>query len=167
MWSAIGQSRARRPIRYPFLRCTLVLLCALAACGEQGEKGAAAVPEPADTSLLARLDSGEGVHLVRLVARGAEYAFEPREIRARPGDIVRFVHTGYQPESVAFDPEETPPGGDEFLHQAEIVRGPLLTRPGQVYDISLEGAVPGRYGFYSVPHEAYGMRGVLIVAGNS
>lgn len=121
--------------------------------------------EPSDT-LLARIarpvEEGRAV-LVRMTAEGDRYAFSPAEVTVRPGDVVRFVLTGPQPESVAFDTANSSPEAAAWLRSRGLVRGPLLTRPGQVYEASFRDAPPGRYTFFSVPHASFGMRGAVVV----
>lgn len=143
----------------------LVALLA-AGCGAGEEPASSGAAEADTTHTLARIaapaEDGD-VHLVRMVARGERYAFEPDEVRVRAGGVVRFVHTGSQPEAVAFDTAGAPPGGAQFLQAANLVRGPLLTRPGQIYEVSFRDAPAGRYAFRSLPHGEAGMRGVVIV----
>jgi len=133
------------------VRARLALLALLlAACGKGGDAPAA--------------EGGAGeVHLVRMVAQGDRYAFDPAEVRVRPGDRVRFVLVGNQPESIVFDTAGTPAGVAAFLRERDLLRGVLLTRPGQEYEASFGDAPPGRYPFFSIPHAPHGMRGAVVV----
>lgn len=146
----------------------LILISAvLTACGD-GQPGRAGggkdtVREPV-SALTAPAPGRGAVHIVRLVAHGDRYSFEPDEVHVGAGEIVRFVHTDHQPESIAFDLAGAPEGGAEFLVRQNLATGPLLTTPGAVYDVSLEGAPPGVYPFFSVPHAEFGMRGRVHVA---
>jgi plastocyanin len=109
--------------------------------------------------------AGDGtVHLVRLVARGDQYAFEPAEVTIRPGDVVRFVQTGHQPEAVVFDTAQLPPSGVEVLRREGALAGPLLTTPGATWDVHFEGAPAGSYRFASIAHAETGMRGSISIA---
>lgn len=144
------------------LRAAAALL-ALGACGEAGETPPAAAPGDTLLSRIAAPVEAGRAALVRMTAEGGGYAFEPAEVRVRPGDVVRFVLAGTQPESVAFDTAGLPPPAAEFLRAHGLLRGPLLTRAGQVYDASFRDAPPGRYLFFSVPHAAFGMRGAVVV----
>lgn len=143
-----------------------LLVCfVLPACG-RAEAPLERDSEPAGAAaeaLFAPAASGGTTHLVRLVARGDQYGFDPPELRVRPGDVVRFVHTGYQPESVAFDADAATPEAGEFLRRHALDAGPLLIQPGAVYDVSFRDAPPGVYPFYSVPHREFGMAGRVIV----
>lgn len=155
-------------------RCAARVLCGaallLTACGEgtlgwdgPGEVVQAASHTDSVLALAAPPAAGGAVHLVRLVASGDRYAFEPAEVRIRPGDVVRFVQTSRQPESVAFDAGLTPPGGVAVLRREDARAGPLLARPGAVWNVSFEGAPPGVYPFVSLPHGEFGMRGRVVV----
>lgn len=115
-------------------------------------------------AVLPASPSGQGaVHVVRLTARGDRYAFEPSEVHIRPGDVVRFVHTDHQPESVAFDLDSAPQDGASFLLAQNAGRGPLLTEPGAVFDVHFHEAPEGSYPFFSIPHADFGMRGQVVV----
>jgi plastocyanin len=145
----------------------IVLTAALLGCngsqpapnGEQEPTGAGTV------ALTAPAPDGGAVHIVRMVARGDQYAFEPDEVTVRPGDVVRFVQTGHLPEAVAFDPEAAPGGGLDFLQRQNLLHGPLLTEPGVFYDVAFLEAPPGEYGFFSVPHRQHRMNGRVVVTG--
>jgi plastocyanin len=140
-------------------------LFTFAACGDDSmATDEADAPAGAGTVALTAPAAERGqVHIVRLVARGDRYAFEPAEIVAAPGSVVRFVQTGFQPESVGFDASGAPPEAAEFIASSGIDRGPLLTEPGGYYDVVLSDAPPGEYRFYSIPHREHGMVGRLIV----
>lgn len=144
----------------------LLLVCGvLLGCGERqaNETGEADRVREGATALTAPAEDGGTVRIVRLVARGDRYAFEPNEVQVRSGEVIRFVHTDNQPESVAFDTAGVPAGGVEFLAGRNLLTGPLLTVPGAVYDVSMEGAPPGTYSFFSVPHSERGMQGRVHV----
>lgn len=88
-----------------------------------------------------------------------EYAFEPAEFTAKPGDIVRFVQTSTTPHNVEFRgvPEGTSLNGDAM--------GPYLTTPDEVYDVLIDDRfASGTHEFVCTPHEFFGMKGVLTVA---
>jgi len=97
---------------------------------------------------------------VRMVDRSAtEYAFEPAEITARPGDVIRFVQTSAtMPHNVEF---RTPPAGSNL---GAARSGPLIMQQNQVYELSIDARfVAGTYAFVCTPHEALGMRGTLTI----
>lgn len=146
-------------------RAASLALLLLAACAEPEEAPPAAATDTLLSRIAAPVEAGRAV-LVRMTAEGDRYAFEPAEVRVSPGDVVRFVLAGSQPESVAFDTAGLPPEGVAFLRDRALLRGPLLTRAGQVHDASFRDAPPGRYPFFSVPHGSSGMRGAVVVVGN-
>lgn len=141
---------------------TLVALVLLPACGEVVQ----APPTTPPDSLLAAISrpvEGGRVALVRMTTGEGEPAFAPAEVRVRQGDVVRFVLTSARPESVAFDTAGLSTAAADFVRRSGIRRGPLLTRVGEVYDVSFRDAPAGRYLFASVPHASRGMRGAVVV----
>lgn len=146
-----------------------LLILALALCACNGEappsisSGAAESPEILER--ITRPVDGARVHLVRLVQRGDQYAFDPAVIRAAPGDVVRFVMAGTQPESVAFDATTATSEAAIFINANSLHHGVLLTDSGQAYDVSFTDAPPGRYPFVSVPHAIHGMVGEVLIEG--
>ncbi len=145
----------------------LVALVALLLSG--CEPGAQPAPEaerdpgPEVLQRITRPVAGATVHLVRLVQRGDQYAFEPAVIRASPGDVVRFVMAGTQPESVAFEAAAASDSAAVFIRTHSLHLGVLLTDAGQAYDVSFADAPIGRYPFVSVPHAIQGMRGEVLI----
>jgi plastocyanin len=143
------------------------LLAALVVAGACDRPGTPALGgADADTSLYGRLTEtsrGVSVHLVRMVVRGDTAAFEPTEVTAARGDLVRFVMVSSQPETVAFDLEGVEPEVAAYVREHELHHGELLTAAGEVYDVSFRDAPPGRYPFRSVPHLDRGMRGVVLI----
>ena len=144
-------------------RLTAVLLLATAAAC----RGEEAPEAPAETSELfdriTRPGDGAAVHLVRLVQRADAYAFDPTTLTVARGDVVRFVMSGSQPESVVFDAAAASPEAAGFIRANQLDRGVLLTEPGQAYDVSFREAPPGTYPFESLPHGPRGMRGTVTV----
>ncbi len=92
---------------------------------------------------------------VAMITDGAGNYFEPSEIRARRGDVLRFklvsgVHNVSFPADQASVRTQLP----------EV--GPYLQIPGQTYDVVVT-MEPGTYGFVCDPHAALGMVGTLEV----
>jgi plastocyanin len=147
-------------------RRLLPVLVALlvAGCGEDSppaSDGGALAAEPGD--FPERVAGGGMLHIVRLVHAGDQYAFAPDTVVAEPGDGIRFVHTSYQPESVAFDPGGLDPAAQAVLAEQDALSGRLLTAPGAAFDVHLEGLEPGSYRFYSRPHVQAGAEGVVRI----
>ncbi|MGH7458820.1 MAG: hypothetical protein ACREKN_07055 [Longimicrobiaceae bacterium] len=133
----------------------LPFLITLASCGNgdaAGAKGVVAAPE--------RLPGGGTVHLVRVAAGGEEPGFLPSRVTLRAGDAIRFVNTSRHPEAVGFDPARVPAGSYEALARQGAFHPPLLVNPGDYFQLSFEGALPGRYRFHSL---AGGVAGTAIV----
>lgn len=142
-----------------------LVLAIVTACADP-PSGGAADDDLASGGAESVAGSGEGtVHRVTLVARLDEYSFVPAEVVVREGEVVRFVHTGHRPESVAFVRASLPVGGEAFLGEQGALDGPLLTAPGDSFEVSFRGAPAGDYAFVSVPHRERGMRGVIRVTG--
>jgi plastocyanin len=142
-----------------------LVLAAMTGCADAEEAAEAPVaPEgpQALEGITAPAEEG-AVHLVRMVQRGDRYSFEPDTITIPAGDVVRFVMTGSQPESVAFDKTAATPEISSFITSGSLDRGILLTNPGDSYDVSFRAAPAGNYPFHSVPHAIQGMRGLISV----
>jgi plastocyanin len=135
----------------------------IAACADDPPAGPPPEPGPELLDRITAPVDGGSAHLVRLVQRGDQYAFDPAEIVIGPGDVIRFVMVGSQPESVAFDPVTATPEAAAYIRQNALQLGVLLTDAGQSYDVSFRDAPPGRYPFLSLPHAGHGMRGVVEV----
>ena len=101
------------------------------------------------------------VHLVSVVQRGGSFGFEPSEVTVQPGEVVRFVMGGSLPVSIVFDADATDFEAATYLRDQGLHLGVLLTDPGQVHDVSFEGAPAGRYPFVTQPA---GAGGVVTVA---
>ena len=137
----------------------LVTVLSLAACtgGEAAAGSDAAVAVSADAvqpAAAAAQPTGNVIE-VRMVTEGASNYFEPAEVTARPGDVIRFtlvsgLHNVSCPAglngSAAGLPEATP----------------FLQTPGQYVDVPVN-MEPGSYTFHCDPHVAMGMVGRLIV----
>lgn len=118
--------------------------------------------------LAARTTRDPVTHEVRMISTGTAAHFEPAEVVAHPGDRIRFVNAQGGPHNVSFDPAHLPDDVRRALSaamadQIQPLWGPLLTTPNQEYTITLNGVKPGRYEFFCMPHQALGMKGVLIV----
>ncbi len=140
--------------------CWLILLALLAACG--GERGSRAdqrhrLPLGKDT-----LDLGAAVNVVdvRLGGPDTSGAIHPGAVRARVGDVVRFVAADARGNAVAFDEGALAPDARAFLARTRQLRGPPLISVGASWVVSLQGAPPGRYPFHSLTR---GSAGVLVV----
>jgi len=97
--------------------------------------------------------------IVKMVEKSlTEFAFEPANITARRGDVIRFVQTSTSPHNVEFT--NTPDGTE--LNGSGM--GPYLTQIDETYDVVIDGRfVPGEHTFVCTPHEFMGMVGMITV----
>lgn len=126
------------------------------ACG--GSERESREPESAGSSAASgSVQPGPGGRVIEVEMYSNEKGnyFEPREITARPGDVVSFeLKIGVH--NVNFFPDSNP--GKSDLPPAS----PMLQLPDQTYDL-LVTLKPGRYYFQCDPHALLGMIGHLTV----
>lgn len=111
---------------------------------------AEASPTPSDVPAAA---TGEVIEIRMTMANGG--AFEPSEVTANRGDVLRFVNVD-NVHNVSFPAAKN--GGASGLPAAS----PYLTTPGQSYELTVE-LDEGTYTFQCDPHAAMGMVGTLTV----
>ena len=135
-----------------------LVLAGLAACG--GEKPEARdddddrAPAANDAAPGAPAPTGTVIE-IKAITDDQGNRFEPADIEARPGDVLRIVLvTGVH--NINFLPDSNP--GKSGLPAASD----LLQLPGQTLDIPVTFA-PGHYYFQCDPHAALGMVGRLEV----
>lgn len=110
--------------------------------------GSAATPAPGGKVIEVKMVTTQG---------GAAGQFEPAQITAKRGDVIRFVQAdGMAAHNVEFPAAENP--GKTNLPPAS----PYLTQAGQTWDLKVE-LEPGVYNFHCTPHAAMGMKGQLTV----
>lgn len=137
-------------------------LAVMAACG--GESGATAeessapaqpvaAEAPATEQGLAPAPGGEVIEVRMTMANGGR--FEPSEVTANPGDVIRFVNVD-NVHNVSF-PADRNSGAANLPAPS-----PYLTAPGQTYEMAVDLA-PGTYTFQCDPHVPMGMLGTLTV----
>jgi plastocyanin len=130
---------------HPLRHLPLFACAALAACGAEGD---AAAGERAPAA------SGRVIE-VRLVTDERGNYFDPADITAQRGDVLRFVLvTGVH--NVHFPAERN--RGAAGLPPAS----PLLQLPGQTVEVPVAMA-PGQYSYQCDPHASLGMVGTLAV----
>ncbi|HET7274836.1 MAG TPA: plastocyanin/azurin family copper-binding protein [Longimicrobiaceae bacterium] len=135
----------------------------VAACGAEP----AAVSDASDEAVVAEKTSptatqepatapvtGEIIE-VKMVTEGADNYFEPANVTAEPGDVVRFTMVSGV-HNVSFPAAENP-GADELP-----AASPYLQMAGQTYDVVVD-MEPGVYNFQCDPHAIMGMKGTLTV----
>jgi plastocyanin len=107
-------------------------------------------------------------HVVRMELEDGKFRFEPAEVKAKSGDRIQFVMAGGAPHNVAFDAARIPESAHAALsktltNRIQPLAGPLLSKDGATYTITLTDVPAGRYPFFCMPHMSMGMQGVLIV----
>ena len=132
------------------------LLVLTLACG--GDRAPAADgEEPAVPAPAAPAAEGDVIE-VRMITDEQGNRFEPAEIEAEQGDIIRLVLvTGVH--NLNFLPDSNP-GATDLPPATE-----LLQLPGQTLDVPIT-MKPGNYYFQCDPHAALGMVGKLEVEGD-
>ncbi len=126
----------------------------LAACGGAADKIPTDDTRAASSEAPAVAATGTVIE-VRMITDEKGNYFEPNEIEARRGDVVRFVLTSGV-HNVNFLASENPgktglPAPSDYLQL-----------PGQTYDLMVDLAA-GRYYLQCDPHAALGMIGHLTV----
>jgi plastocyanin len=133
-------------------------LAALAACGGESARPSAdspATPAPPAEAPPAPAATGDTIIVKLLTDEAGNNRFEPAEIEAEKGDLIRFTL-------------ETGVHNVHFLADSNAIKtnlpaaSELLQLPGQTYDlvVALE---PGTYYFQCDPHALLGMQGHLKV----
>ena len=144
------------------------LLAFVVACGgDEGATGGAtqnevATPgtavqpaQPAPDQTVAPDPGGEVIEIRMVMPGGTNPAYEPAQIAANPGDVLRFINVE-NVHNVHF-PQNINPAGVNLPPPS-----PYLTQPGQTYELKVD-FVPGTYEFICDPHAAQGMVGELTV----
>jgi len=85
--------------------------------------------------------------------------FEPASLKIQPGDTVVWIQDDEDNEhNIAAYPSKIPAGTDPFL-------SPMMTKVGETWSQTFTKV--GSYFFHCHPHEAAGMRGLIIVGRQS
>lgn len=132
----------------------LALIGVIAACSG-GEKKDSDEPAPSRAATSSGPAGGGKVIVVKLITDGTSNRFEPNEIEAHKGDVIRYT-LAVGVHNVHFLPDSNP--GKTGLPPASE----MLQLPGQTYDLPVTFA-PGKYYFQCDPHALLGMQGHLKV----
>jgi cytochrome c oxidase cbb3-type subunit 2 len=132
---------------------------------------APAASATADTMKVVAAAPGEGTSatiVVKMLGDAKGYRFEPAAIRARVGDIVRFVNVSGGPHNVSFWADSIPPGAAGQLQRnmgttMSPLIGEMISQANAEYQVSIASLPPGAYQYYCLPHLALGMRGQIVV----
>ena len=137
-----------------FLVSGLAFVAVVAACSG-GDKPAGDQSAPATAATSGAPAPGGKIRVVKLITDGTSNRFEPNEIEAHKGDVIRFT-LGVGVHNVHFLPDSNP--GKSGLPPASE----MLQLPGQTYDLPVTFA-EGKYYFQCDPHALLGMTGHLKV----
>lgn len=104
------------------------------------------------------------IHDVQVLDDGGTMRFEPANIDASQGDVVRFTYAGTMPHNVEFVRNAVPAG----VELGEQWTSPYMMKAGDTYEVTVDGSfVNGEYRFVCTPHVSMGMQGTLTVTGAS
>jgi len=124
----------------------LLILTAMAAVGISGCRDSPPQAEGVRADRAIERAPGGGIfHVVRVAGEGVRLRFEPAELVIDPGDAVRFVQTRSVPVGINFEPAGLPPEARNWVLEAGLPRGPLLTDPGAIYEVNFADAPPADY----------------------
>ena len=131
-----------------------LLAVSLVACG--GRKAAEHDDDDATSAATASAPAATGnVIEIKTISDDRGNRFEPAEIEARPGDILRITNVSGV-HNISFPAEQN--AGKSGLPEP----GPMLQLPGQTHDVPLTFG-EGHFSFQCDPHAALGMVGKLEV----
>src|SRR5690606_3974037 len=102
-----------------------------------------------------RLETGTALVEVA-VQRSAGGDFEPSQVSASTGDVVRFTANDNGGHAIVFDGAALSADARAWLEQTGQLRSPPLIASGSAWVITLEGAPPGEYPFRCVTHTTDG-----------
>ena len=107
---------------------------------------------------------GGDVHEIHIRDDGGTLRFEPDNVNAEPGDVVRFLYEGTMPHNVEFVRNGMPDGSD----LEDVIASPYMMKQGDTYEVKIdEGFRNGTYNFVCEPHVSLGMTGSITVSGAS
>ena len=130
---------------------------AIGACGDKAADPASRPGEEAPATAPAAggpAATGKVIE-IKAITDDVGNRFEPREVEAKPGDVLRVVLVSGV-HNIHFLPDSNP--GKSGLPPA----GDMLQLPGQTFDVPITFG-PGEYYFQCDPHSALGMTGELEV----
>ena len=128
---------------------------ALGACGDKAADPASRPGEDAPATAAGGPAPTGTVIEIKAITDEQGNRFEPTEVEAKPGDVLRVVLVSGV-HNIHFLPDSNP--GKSGLPAA----GDMLQLPGQTFDVPVTFA-PGEYYFQCDPHAALGMTGELEV----
>ncbi len=124
-----------------------------AATAETSAVAPAGAPATTDAPAAAASATGQVMEVRMTMANGGR--FEPDNITANPGDVIRFVNVE-NVHNISF------PAAKNAGFASLPAASPYLTAPGGTWDLVVDFA-PGTYTFQCDPHAPMGMFGSLTV----
>ena len=105
---------------------------------------------------------------VKMIGDGTTYKFEPENITIKSGDNIKWVMVSGGPHNVAFDPAEVMAAAKPQLmanmdNQMSEMSGPIMSNPGEFYEISFANVPAGKFNYHCTPHLAMNMRGTITI----
>jgi plastocyanin len=139
----------------------LIMTLVLGACGgsEQAATAETSAAAPAGTPVASEAPAatasatGQVIEVRMTMANGGR--FEPDNVTANPGDVIRFVNVE-NVHNISF------PAAKNAGFASLPAASPYLTAPGATWDLVVDFA-PGTYTFQCDPHVPMGMFGTLTV----
>lgn len=93
---------------------------------------------------------------VKMGADSGQLQFEPKEVKIKAGDTVKWVNNKLAPHNVVFDKDKVPADvATKMSHKN------LVFSPGESYETTFNE--PGVYSYYCEPHRGAGMLGTVTV----
>ncbi len=110
-------------------------------------------------TVTAPQQSSQNLYIVKMVStKDGRHFFDPAELTIKVGDTVRWVNECEEGVACTHSAQAYP---DKIPAGAEAFDSGLLTEQGQQYEYTF--TVPGEYEYFSLPYEALGMKGKIIV----
>lgn len=149
----------------------LMSLPLLVACESDEPIVQRATPPVAHQVAAAHAEKTGVVHEIRMVGSvQVGFRFEPSEITIKVGDTVRWINASGLPHNVAFYADSIPRGAastvDDLMPadgKLGALNGRILSELGDEFEIDFLNTPSGSYRYFSVPQEAMGMVGTIMV----
>lgn len=135
----------------------VLILVVAGGCDRLTDSGPVTLELEGDTI---QLDAGVQLIDVDVATQPDGSEFEPAQVQAAPGDVVRFTAGDNGLHALAFDAARLSPDARSFLEQSAQLRSPPLVTAGTQWVITLAGAPAGDYPFACTTH---GVRGSIRV----
>lgn len=161
-------------VRYGVGVAVAALSLAIVGCGG-GEKApakdtTAAAPAAAPAGATTAAAASTAAYMaptgktweVKMLGDAQGYRFEPKELKIKVGDAVKFIMVSGGPHDVTFWADSIPSGAEAQLNAnmpntTAPLTAPYSINPNSTYTVSFAGVPAGEYKYYCTPHLAMGM----------